>query len=84
MNQYFTGSDLPNDIAGYWIFTDDMNFNTGYPKATLESVNVTDFLFMTSKKNVPNKVQTLTGDWAPIWNQEDKGEIRVNRIQAVS
>ena len=61
-----------------------MNFNTGYPKATLESVNVTDFLFMTSKKNVPTKVQTLTGNWAPIWNQEDKGEIRVNKIQAVS
>ena len=72
-----TGSDLPDDVAGYWIFTDDMNFNTGYPKAILESVNETDFLYLTSKQAVPSKVPTLTGNWAPIWNQDDKGEIRV-------
>ena len=74
------GSDLPDDIAGYWIFTDDMNFNTGYPKAILESVNETDFLYLTNVSNVPSKVRTLTGNWAPIWNQEDKGEIRVGNI----
>ena len=72
-----TGSDLPDDIAGYWIFTDDINFNTGYPRAILESVNETDFLYVTSKQAVPSKVTTLTGNWAPIWNQDDKGEIRV-------
>ena len=58
-----------------------MNFNTGYPKATLESVNVTDFLYMTSAQNVPTKVKTLTGNWAPIWDQEDRGEIRVNKLK---
>ena len=79
-NLLSTGSDLPDDIAGYWIFTDDMNFNTGYPKAILESVNETDFLYLTNVSNVPSKVRTLTGNWAPIWNQEDKGEIRVGNI----
>ena len=55
-----------------------MNFNTGYPKATLETVNITDFLYLTSEKGVKSIAPTLTGKWAPIWNSEDKGEIRVS------
>ena len=66
-------------IAGYWVFTDDKNFNTGYPKAILERVNESDFLFLTSDKDVKSKAPTLTGQWAPIWNNDDKGEIRVSQ-----
>ena len=71
------GSELPENIVGYWILTDDKNFNTGYPKAILESVNVTDFLYLTSENHVKSIAPTLTGKWAPIWNSVDKGEIRV-------
>ena len=73
----FKGADLPENIVGYWILTDDMNFNTGYPKAVLESVNLADFLYLTSENNVKSIAPTLTGKWAPIWNSVDKGEIRV-------
>ena len=62
---------------GYWIFTDDMNFDTGFPKAKLSSVNLNDFQYLTKENNVKSVAQTLTGTWAPIWNIQDKGEIRV-------
>ena len=70
----FSGSDLPENIAGYWIFTDDLNFNTGYPKATLEHVNLDDFEFDTDVKSI---AQTLTGEWAPMW-KDAGGSIGVN------
>ena len=70
-----TGSDLPNTIAGYWVFTDDQNFNTGYPKAALVSVNIDDFHY--GKNGVKSIAPTLTGKWAPFWHSQDRGEIRV-------
>ena len=73
----FLDSDLPENIAGYWVFTNDQNFNTGYPKATLERVTLTDFEYWTSEENVKSRAPTLTGKWAPIWTKDDKGEIRV-------
>ena len=75
----FLESDLPENIAGYWVFTDDQNFNTGYPKATLERVTLTDFEYWTSERNVKSKAPTLTGKWAPIWTEDDKGEIMVRK-----
>ena len=69
-----SGFDLPENIVGYWIFTDDMNFNTGYPKAVLEHVSLDDFYFDTDVKSI---AQTLTGVWAPVW-PDDGGLIRVN------
>ena len=81
MNCLFIGSDLEEhiqqSIAGYWIFTDDMNFDTGNPKAKLKSVDPGDFLYLTSSNNVKSAAPTLTGKWAPIWHFADKGEIRV-------
>ena len=54
-----------------------MNFDTGFPKAKLSSVNLNDFQYLTKENNVKSVAQTLTGTWAPIWNIQDKGEIRV-------
>ena len=75
------GSDLPEDISGYWIFTDDMNFNTGYPKATLKSINLSDFNYVTPGSNVKSIAPTLTGKWAPVWNSNETGGIRVGKIR---
>ena len=81
MNCLSTGLDLEEhiqqSITGYWIFTDDMNFDTGHPRAKLKSVDASDFKYLTSSNNVKSAAPTLTGKWAPIWDFDDKGEIRV-------
>ena len=65
-------------MSGYWVFSDDMNFNTGYPKATLESVKLDDFSYATN--NLESIVPTLTGKWAPIWPLKDSGTIKVGSM----
>ena len=72
---FYVGSQLPKNMIGYWIFSDDMNFNTGYPKATLESVDITQFTYETN--NVKSIAPTMTGKWAPAWPSDKSGEIRV-------
>ena len=57
------------------MFSDDQNFHTGYPKATLVSVNIDDFEY--GIDGVKTMVPTLTGKWAPYWFRDTKGEIKV-------
>ena len=70
---------MSQDIAGYWIFTDDMNFDTGFPKAKLKSVQLGDFKYLTAANNVKSVAPTLTGKFAPIWDSSDKGKIKVKQ-----
>ena len=60
------------------MFSDDGNFNTGFPKATL----VTPFSdsFKYKIKNVKSIAPTLTGKWAPYWESDTTGELRVRII----
>ena len=69
--------DIPDRVVGYWVFTDDSNFNTGYPKATLISANDEDFKYY--ENSLRSVAPTLTGKWAPIWHTNDRGEIQVCR-----
>ena len=71
------GSDLPEDISAFWVFSDDQNFYTGYPKATLISVDIDDFVYGTD--GVKSIAPTLTGKWAPYWFSDTKGEIKVKK-----
>ena len=74
----FLGSQLPEGILGYRVFSDDKNFNTGYPKAILESVRANDFSYKEiSRESIS---PTLTGKWAPVWPSNDGGLIRVDII----
>ena len=69
--------DIPDRVVGYWVFTDNSNFNTGYPRATLISVNDKDFKY--DDNSLRSVAPTMTGKWAPIWHTNDRGEIRVCR-----
>ena len=72
--------DIPDQVVGYWVFTDNSNFNTGYPRATLISVNDEDFKYY--ENSIRSVAPTMTGKWAPIWHTNDRGEIRVCRNSA--
>ena len=69
--------DIPDRVVGYWVFTDNLNFNTGYPRATLISVNDKDFKYYDN--SLRSVAPTMTGKWAPIWHTNDGGEIQVCR-----
>ena len=72
------GTELPDNIAGYWVFTDDLNFNTGYPKSSLISLDLEAFSY--DLGSIKSIAPSLTGTWAPLWNSDNKGEIWVHII----